>query len=64
MLDVIGDSVPAFTTPYALLAHNDSAEFGTDDDTVVGIINRSDINRYLVSTFVAPVPSTQTRIVT
>lgn len=24
---------------------------------VVGIINRSDINRYLVSTFVAPVPS-------
>ena len=56
-MDVIGDSVPAFTTPYALLAHNDSAEFGTDDDTVVGIINRSDINRYLVSTFVAPVPS-------
>lgn len=98
VLDVIGDSVPAFTTPYALLAHNDSAEFGTDvaevlnrpissiatksvitvnvhddlghissvladkhlkkapvvtdDGTVVGIINRSDINRYLVSTFV------------
>lgn len=22
VLDVIGDSVPAFTTPYALLAHN------------------------------------------
>lgn len=101
---LIGDSVPAFTTPYALLAHNDSTEFGTDvavvldrpiasiatksvitvnvnddlghissmladkhlkkapvvadDGTVVGIINRSDINRYLVSTFVAPVPST------
>lgn len=99
VLDVIGDSVPAFTTPYALLAHNDSAEFETDvaavldqpvssiatksvitvnvnddlghissvladkhlkktpvvadDGTVVGIINRSDINRYLVSTFVA-----------
>lgn len=98
VLDVIGDSVPAFTTPYALLAHNDSTEFGTDvaavldrpvssiatksvitvnvnvdlgrisavladkhlkkapvvadDGTVVGIINRSDINRYLVSTFV------------
>lgn len=98
VLDVIGDSVPAFTTPYALLAHNDSTEFGTDvaavldrpiafiatksvitvnvnDDlshissaladkhlkkalvvadegTVVGIINR-----YLVSTFVDPVPS-------
>ena len=98
VLDVIGDSVPAFTTPYALLAHNDSAEFGTDvaevlnrpissiatksvitvnvhddlghissvladkhlkkapvvadDGTVVGIINRSDINRYHVSTFV------------
>ena len=101
--DVIGDSVPALTTPYALLAHNDSTEFGTDvavvldrpivsiatksvitvnvnndlghissvladkhlkkalvvadDGTVVGIINRSDINRYLVSTFVNPVPS-------
>lgn len=100
VLDVIGDSVPAFTTPYALLAHNDSTEFGTDvaavldrpvatiatksvitvnvnddlghissvladkhlkkapvvadDGTVVGIINRSGINRYLVSTFVAP----------
>ncbi|WP_175934330.1 hypothetical protein [Corynebacterium sp. Marseille-P4321] len=57
MLDVIGNSVPAFTVPYALLARNDSAEFGTDDDTVVGIINRSDINRYLVSTFIDPVPS-------
>lgn len=100
VLNVIGDSVPAFTTPYALLAHNDSTEFGTDvaavldqpiasiatksvitvnvnddlghissvladkhlkkapvvadDGTVVGIINRSDINRYLVSTFIAP----------
>ncbi len=98
VLDVIGDSVPAFTTPYALLTHSDSEEFGTDvaevldrpvsaiatksvimvnvnddlghissvladkhlkkapvvtdDGTVVGIINRSDINRYLVSTFV------------
>ena len=98
VLDVIGDSVPALTTPYALLAHNDSTEFGTDvavvldrpivsiatksvitvnvnndlghissvladkhlkkalvvadDGTVVGIINR-----YLVSTFVDPVPS-------
>lgn len=68
VLDVIGDSVPAFTTPYALLAHNDSTEFGTDvaavldrpvsslatmtPSFVVGIINRSDINRYLVSTFV------------
>ena len=103
VLDVIGDSVPALTTPYALLAHNDSTEFGTDvtvvldrpivsiatksvitvnvnndlghissvladkhlkkalvvadDGTVVGIINRSDSNRYLVSTFVDPVPS-------
>ncbi|OIR46237.1 MFS transporter [Corynebacterium sp. NML130628] len=70
VLNVIGDSVPAFTTPYALLAHNDSTEFGTDVAavldrpiasiatksviTVVGIINRSDINRYLVSTFIAP----------
>ena len=98
VLDVIGDSVPAFTTPYALLAHNESEEFETDvaavldrpvasiatksvitgnvhddlghissvladkhlkkapvvaeDGTVVGIINRSDINRYLVATFV------------
>ena len=98
VLDVIGDPVPAFTTPYALLAHKNSTEFRTDvaavldrpvssiatksvitvnvqddlghissvladkhlkkapvvtdDGTVVGIINRSDINRYLVSTFV------------
>lgn len=98
VLDVIGDSVPAFTTPYALLAYSDSTEFETDvaavldrpvssiatksvitvnvqddlgrissilaekhlkkapvvgdDGTMVGIINRSDINRYLVSTFV------------
>lgn len=98
VLDVIGDSVPAFTTPYALLTHKNSTEFGpdvaavldrpvsaiatksvitvnvqddlghissvladkhlkkapvvADDGTVVGIINRSDINRYLVSTFV------------
>lgn len=58
MLDVLGNSVPAFTVPYALLAQNDSAAVGTDDDTVVGIINRSDINRYLVSTFIDPVPST------
>lgn len=100
VLDAIGDSVPAFTTPYALLANDGSEEFATDvsrvldrpvseiatpsvitvnvgDDLgrisavlaekhlkkapvvdgaglVVGIINRSDINRYLVSTFVAP----------
>lgn len=98
VLDVIGDSVPAFTTPYALLAHKNSTEFGADvaavldrpvstiatksvitvnvqddlghissvladkhlkkapvvadDGAVTGIINRSDINRYLVSTFV------------
>ncbi|QPK83106.1 MFS transporter [Corynebacterium qintianiae] len=98
VLDAIGDSVPTFTTPYALLKNEDSAEFSTDvaavlsrpvstiatesvitvnvnddlghissvladrhlkkapvvDDTgrVVGIINRSDINRYLVSTYV------------
>ncbi|WP_257202773.1 MFS transporter [Corynebacterium cystitidis] len=98
VLNAIGDSVPAFTTPYALLVHNDSEEFETDvarvlgarvstiatpnvitvnvhDDlgqistvladkhlkkapvvndhgTVVRIINRSDINRYLVTTYV------------
>lgn len=68
ILDVIGDSPSAFTTPHALLAHNDSTEFGSDvaavpnrpvsslatmtPSFVVGIINRSDINRYLVSTFV------------
>ncbi|SER95366.1 MFS transporter [Corynebacterium cystitidis] len=98
VLNAIGDSVPAFTTPYALLVHNDSEEFETDvarvlearvstiatpnvitvnvhDDlgqistvlaekhlkkapvvndhgSVVGIINRSDINRYLVTTYV------------
>ncbi|WP_394280859.1 MFS transporter [Corynebacterium sp.] len=99
VLDAIGDSVPAFTTPYALLVNNDSEEFETDvarvldtavstiatrsvitvnvnddlghissvlsdkhlkkapvvDDrgNVVGIINRSDINRYLVANYVS-----------
>ena len=34
--------------------HLKKAPVVADDGTVVGIINRSDINRYLVSTFVAP----------
>lgn len=33
--------------------HPKKAAVVTDDGTVVGIINRSDINRYLVSTYVA-----------
>ena len=37
--------------------HLKKAPVVADYGTVVGIINRSDINRYLVSTFVAPVPS-------
>lgn len=37
--------------------HLKKAPVIADDGAVVGIINRSDINRYLVSTFVAPVPS-------
>lgn len=34
--------------------HLKKAPVVADDGTVVGIINRSDINRYLVSTFIAP----------
>ena len=61
VLDVIGDSVPAFTTPYALLAHNDSTEFGTDvaavlDRPVSLIATKSvitvNVGDDLVSTFV------------
>ncbi|MCT1695607.1 MFS transporter [Corynebacterium sanguinis] len=98
VLNAISDSVPAFTTPYALLKNEDSPEFSTDvsavldrrvasiatepvitvnvnddlghisavladrhlkkapvvDDAghVVGVINRSDINRFLVSTYI------------
>ncbi len=99
VLQAIGDQVPAFTTPYALLINESSSEFETDvaavldspvsavatrsvitvnvnddlgsisavlsdkhlkkapvvddDGNVVGVINRSDINRYLVSTYVS-----------